>query len=205
LEEGEIIMRKLTVLFLGVLLVAFLAVQANAFVIQVGEFGYGVVYTTPPTTLPYTVGQDPGPGGLANALIYTLPSAVVPGDIVLLEPNPISQGQISDIIRFTLDLNTGAGLLVFYSDSGDPSVGDTGFPGDLQYSNYLVLNEVGPDEGLNGYWGYYPTPDQPGYMAGCDASYNFISGVAVPLPPSVWLLGSGLLGLVGLRRKLFKA
>ena len=35
-----------------------------------------------------------------------------------------------------------------------------------------------------------------------DFDYRFGT---VPVPPSVWLFGSGLLGLVGLRRKLFKA
>jgi len=32
-------------------------------------------------------------------------------------------------------------------------------------------------------------------------NFTFNETSAVPLPPSVWLLGSGLIGLVGLRRK----
>jgi hypothetical protein len=37
-----------------------------------------------------------------------------------------------------------------------------------------------------------------------NATLNFGNSNAVPIPPSVWLLGSGLVGLVGLRRKFFR-
>jgi uncharacterized membrane protein len=35
-------------------------------------------------------------------------------------------------------------------------------------------------------------------------TYHSFMATPVPIPPSVWLLGSGLIGLVGLRRKFFR-
>jgi hypothetical protein len=204
LAEGEIIMRKLTVLFFSVLLVAFLAVQANAFLIEVDENGHGFLDGQP---LNYFIGQDPGPGGLPNALIYSfsLPGqqdAVGLGDVYLSEG--VEQSW-SDLIRF-YPVSTSLNYLIFYSDAGpgDTELADVGFPTAF-YEYNVTIPEVGP-EGNNGAY-YTPRlgqPPDPGAIYGYDVTYHFISDV--PLPPSVWLLGSGLLGgLAGLRRKLFKA
>jgi hypothetical protein len=199
-------MRKLTVLCLGVLLAAFLAGPAQAtdgLLITVDENGHGFLNGQ---ALNYFIGQDPGPGGLPNALIYSfsLPGQlgeVAFGDVYLSEG--VEQGW-SDLIRF-YPVSPGLNYLVFYSEAGpgDTELADVGFPTAF-YDYNVTIPEVGP-EGNNGAY-YTPLlgqPPDPGFsMDGYDVTYHFISDV--PLPPSVWLLGSGLLGLAGLRRKLKK-
>lgn len=37
---------------------------------------------------------------------------------------------------------------------------------------------------------------------GTDSASGFVGGAPVPIPPSVWLLGSGLLGLIGIGRRM---
>jgi hypothetical protein len=198
-------MRKLTVLWLGVLLVAFLAGPAQAtdgILITVDENGHGFLNDQP---LNYFIGQDPGPGGLPNALIYSfsLPGqqdAIGLGDVYLREG--VEQGW-SDLIRF-YPVSTSLNYLVFYSDSGpgDTELADVGFPTAF-YEYNVTIPELGP-EGDNGAY-YTPLlgqPPDPGAIYGYDVTYHFISDV--PAPPAVWLLGSGLLGLAGLRRRFKK-
>ncbi len=60
----------------------------------------------------------------------------------------------------------------------------------------------------NGFWGFFSTEPLSTVMfsnvpTGQDHFYmDDMRYCPVPVPPAVWLLGSGLLGLMGLRRKL---
>src|SRR5437762_3944447 len=110
--------------------------------ITVDENGQGTLMNSTGISapLPASVGPDPGPGGLPNALTYGLlsPPGLTAGDLVLLEG---VGGPISDVIRF----NTGeicsatTGCLVFYSDfiDGADALADVGFPG-ANYTNLLT-------------------------------------------------------------------
>ena len=148
--------------------------------------------------LPASMAPDPGPGGSASALTYGLldPPGLVPGDLVLTEPNVKG---ISDLIRFNPN-----GTLVFYSDSGDgvDSLADqSAFPTGL-YDNQLTVDEVG-DEGNNGAI-YTPTQGQPGFVAGAagPVTYDIISdSTVVPEPGSLALLATGGLPLLGFLRR----
>jgi hypothetical protein len=190
-------MRKLTVLCLGVLLAAFLAgpALAQGILITVDENGNG---SYSGQTLPYYIGPDPTGGVPSNVLIYPLLFDVAPGDVLLFEPGSTS---FSDVIRFIPIGTIPMSQLIFYSDNtpGADAQADVGLP-EVLSSIRVSISELGP-EGNNGAY-YTPLLGQPGYGTGMDITYHFISDV--PLPPSVWLLGSGLLGLAGLRRKLFK-
>jgi hypothetical protein len=92
------------------------------------------------TPVSFTVGADPGPGGLGSALIYTPPSSfgsTTQGDVVLYEG-----GSPSDVIRFN-----GNRTLVFYS---------TLLPVSL-YGNTVPVNKLSP-------WTVYiPQSGQPGF------------------------------------------
>lgn len=143
--------------------------------------------------------NDPGPGGLNNALTYDLlnPPGLVAGDLILLEPG----GGDSDIIRFntTGGSTANGGSLVFYSDTSDgvDSLADIGFP-TAGYANSLTELEVGPESGPNGF-DYTPTAGQPGFVAGAGGpvTYDITSdpAAATPEPASAALMLAGL-GLV---------
>ena len=46
------------------------------------------------------------------------------------------------------------------------------------------------------------TPDSPNFAGVITSLNGEITGSAVPIPAALWLLGSGLLGLLGIRRRL---
>lgn len=148
---------------------------AGAITITIDENGNG---------RPYTIGTDPGPGGLGGVLIYTLPFTGVQGDVLLSEG-----GTFLDLIRFN-----GDGTAIFYSDNVDgfDSIGDTSGPPGSLYTNKVTIAEVGA-EGNNGAT-YTPAANQPGYgNADFTVTYHFISdGSAVPEPSSLWLMAGGL-------------
>lgn len=106
--------------------------------------------------------QDVGPGGLSNALTFSLlgPPRLVAGDLFLTDPTTM---QLSDIIRFNPN-ETGAdgktGVLVFYSLAGGGALADTGFPS-ANYTNTFSLTENPLGETL-----YTPLAGQPGFVAG---------------------------------------
>jgi hypothetical protein len=196
----EIIMRRKAgwcgptfMVLVSLLLVACLAGPAGAqgvFNIIVDEHGNGFSDGTP---LQWYIGPDPGPGGLPNALIYILPIQVLAGDVLIYEPATIPDPQeLSDVIRFI-----NGNLLIFYSDNSEPppdALADIGFP-ILFQPNIVPLTEVG-NEGNNGVV-YTPVDLQPGQYSPAPITYQFVSDGVVPLPPSAWMLGSGLLGLLG--------
>jgi hypothetical protein len=80
--------------------------------------------------LPFITGQDPGPGGRSNALMYGLlnPPGLTAGDFIVLDP---SFTNVSDVIRFNPQavVGGGTGAMAFYSQPGGTDLADkSGFP-----------------------------------------------------------------------------
>jgi len=151
--------------------------------------------------------NDPGPGGLSNALTYTTPAGLMVGDLVLQEPG----GGESDLIRWNDN------RLVFYSDIGDDNADDSadiGLPS-ARWPNEISATEVGLDitfegpvvvpyseNGTNGFL-YTPSSSEPGgntiHSENSQPFYIFISDV--PEPGTVTLVGLGLAGLLAVIRR----
>jgi hypothetical protein len=178
------------VLRLAVVGSLFMTMAAWAQTIVVDELGNG---------RPHLIGQDPGPDGQTNVLIYQLPFSGVQGDVLMLEMlnDPESPyGATNDLIRFN-----GDGTMVFYSFA--TNVLDIDALADVlvmpleYYPNSTIIQEVG-DEIVN--WAdYTPLPGQPGYDPS-NPSYRFYSDV--PEPSTVALVATlGGLALVAHRRR----
>ena len=166
--------------------------------VNVDENGNGFILPTAgPFLIPSYNGPDPlDPANGLKPLIYDLGAVglnnAVTGDLVLLETPPSGTNVLSDVVRFE---STGtSSLLVFYSDveTTDPShdLADVGLPPTL-LTNQFVAVEQGSEDGWNGYDGYLPTPNQPGYIPG--VVYNITSDV--PEPATLGLLAVGAFGL----------
>lgn len=176
---------------------ALLCVAASAQVapptinIVVDEWGHGSLNGT---AVPWTIGQDPGPGGLSNALIYDFSSFNLNWTIggLLMQEETGGQGEV---VRFGQN-----GTLVFYSslpEAGEQlSLADVGFPTDL-YSNNVTRTLLG--EGIF----YVPTEgSNPGFVPGAtQVEYHIFSSGVVPEPSSLLALLSGIGGLGGLIAK----
>ena len=133
--------------------------------ISIDETGNG---TVDGTALSYHIGADPGPGGLPNVLIYTIPFAGVAGQVELIETDkmPAIPG---DVIRFN-----GDGTVIFYS-SGSPgsiALGDEPRP-PAPMPNTVIISETG-SAGSDGAT-YTPTAGQPGYDPSARPTYHFTS------------------------------
>jgi hypothetical protein len=151
----------------------------------------------PTTSFPSFIGLDPSGGVAGPVLIYTLPFAVVAGDVILSEPGQPPRPD-SDIIRFWNPTGVNQSELIFYSDvsTTDPAdaPADVGLPTQFQ-SLTIRINEVGP-EGNNGAV-YLASPGMPGSTS-APVQYNIISDV--PEPGILTLLFSGVGLLFGIRR-----
>lgn len=154
--------------------------------IQVDEFGNGRG-----TIGPGFLSTDPGPNGRAGALTYSLPFAGVQGDVGIGSPSDESTIRFnSDIVRFN-----GDGTLIIYSDP----FGGLDAPADIStgltalYTNLVALTEVGT-EGSDGVI-YTPVAGQPGFDPS-GPTYVIVSDGRIPEPSTLFLLMSGLTGLV---------
>jgi hypothetical protein len=164
---------------------------AQSGVITVDENGNGT-YVSGGTTTTLLFGNSvfESNSGLTT-LAYFLPFSAQAGDVILREG-----GVDSDIYRFD-----GSNRLFVFSDvntaDGPDSPADVGLP--APFGSTVFFNEVGPEVGPNGYFGYNPVgPVIPGNNGGI-ATYNFISDVApVPEPSTLALLACGL-GIAGRR------
>ena len=191
------------------LLLAVPSARGQGFTLQVTERTNGFVEANLFNLLngadhPGFLMQDPGPGGLPNALTFTTPAGLVQGDLVLLEPG----GGYSDLIRW----NANNATLVFYSDIETNDLppfdsADIGLPG-ASYPNVFSVTETGlfgqpySGRGPNGYV-YVPAVGQPGSDPNNplnQPTYIIISDV--PEPGTVALVGLSLVGaLAVIRRK----
>lgn len=139
--------------------------------------------------------QDPGPGGLSNALVFNVGTSplLTSGDLFLIDPTTFA---ISDIIRF--NNIGGVDQIVFYSRAdGDGAKADTGFPGAF-YANDLDIFE-----NPNGSTVYTPTTGQPGFIDFGGLTYVINSAEPVPEPSSVGLMfvvAAGGLSFAGIQR-----
>ena len=197
-------MKKLTkaAIVFGFTLAVASSTSFAQFTFTIDEFGVG---SFGGAVVPSTIGPDPSGGVAGPVLIYTLPFAVTPGDVILMDEwQPGLPGPNSDIVRFWNPTGINQSEIIFYSDfsATDPAdaPADVGLPTRLQPLTSVSITEVGP-EGNNGAI-YLATPGLPGSTSFLPIQYNIISDVPEPGTGALLLSGVGLLfGIKRFRRK----
>ena len=172
---------------------------AEAVTITVDENGHGTIDSF---SMPFSLQNDPGPGGLANVLTYSMlnPPNLTAGDVLITDT-----GALNDVVRFNPNeiCSGGTGCLVFYSDNVDgfDALGDTPSPPGAFYANTVTIPEIGTD--TNNYATYTPVAGPPGFVPGFVVNYTFLSDVPTPTPEPATLaiLGGVLLGFGLLRSR----
>jgi hypothetical protein len=196
---------------LGCVASSFIALRSAraTFIVNFDENGKGSIVTPNGITVPLnSLGNQTDPVDPTNGLkplIYSLPPtagvAFTQGDANVFEVTNPNAGP-SDLLRWTNTAATGP-LLIVYSERPETStepadLADVGIP-TFRQPLTITLEEMGPENGVNGVFGYTPTPNQPGGVPAPvgPAVYNFTSDV--PEPTSLAALG--LAALVLLRRR----
>jgi hypothetical protein len=170
--------------------------------ITVHEDGTGTLMNSNGVNTPIASAQqqDPGPGGLANALTFDLLSApgLTAGDLFLIDPVTMA---LSDVIRFNPTESIpghSTGDLVFYSIAGGGQLADTGFPS-ANYANTFSLTENTLGATL-----YTPIAGQPGFVSvvpGALTYHIFSEEIGVPeTGGTMTFMGLALLALIPLGR-----
>ena len=164
------------------------AAQAFSVTITVDENGNGRLTNTAGfnAPLPFSMEQDPGPGGLPGVCTYNMlnPPGLIEGDLLLTDADV--GGAILDVVRFNPQQNGGS--LVFYSDNidGFDAICDTASPPGGFYTNTFATPEIGI-EGGNGAI-YTPLPGQPGFVAGAAGPVTYVIISDTPEPGAAALL-----------------
>lgn len=129
-----------------------------------------------------------------------------------IAPNPYYSGK-----NQTFDGTPGEGNGLVYPgeawifDSSGNKIGETGYAGGDAFDmstaffvgNWAVTGDEDPSRVGLDWFTYMIVTGQTPVSGGpdCDSMYVF-STSSVPIPGAVWLLGSGLLGLLGIRRRM---
>jgi hypothetical protein len=139
--------------------------------------------------------------GFAGSNTFGWYSIGSPGTLNPIFTNPTGAGQtatFSPTTNYGFYFQTPDGI--FYTQSSLNTV-VSGFSSDAGKQQFALF------EGANGYWlGMEDTPLSGTGSNISDKDYNdmVVTIRPVPIPAAVWLLGSGLLGLAGIRRRFRK-
>ena len=192
-------MNRLARVFLTVSFIMGITMSAFAGALPIftfDELGHG---TTPAgASLPSGIAPDPFSG--IPTLFYTLPFAVVPGDVLISEPGT-TNGVPSDLLRFIANQNTGMVFVFSEQDGDDADPADVGIPQQFQ-TNFASISEIGAEGNNFADW-VPPTGGAPGAAIGTAAAvqYHFVSDVPEPRILSLAAVGCLLLLFAGYRAK----